>query len=214
MFAFVYVAIVLYRRDLTNFFFLFILSSSAFARLIKINKLINDLGSKTMMELHGEGKTGQDEIFQKPIFQTFGMFVGMLFGLVMHWVVVWYKIPFPGYPTSTSADSTYTTTETDIKKIAFDSEKSMNTYGSITTEQSEDLLKKNNNETTDVNNESTKLPIWMYFFLAIPSVFDLGATVLCMMGLQYIDVSVYQLLRGSGMLYLQSMDGKQKVLNN
>ena len=41
-------------------------------------------------------------------------------------------------------------------------------------------------------------PIWMYFFLAIPALFDLGATALCMMGLRYIPVSIYQLLRGSG----------------
>lgn len=41
--------------------------------------------SKTMMQLHGVGITGEQEQFTKPIFQTFGMFVGMLFGLVMHW---------------------------------------------------------------------------------------------------------------------------------
>ena len=51
--------------------------------------------SKTMMELHGIGKDGDEEMFTKPIFQTFGMFVGMLFGLVMHEVVLAFKIPFP-----------------------------------------------------------------------------------------------------------------------
>ena len=51
-----------------------------------------------MMELRGEGITGEEEIFQKPMFQTFGMFVGMMFGLVMHWAVLFFKLPFPGYP--------------------------------------------------------------------------------------------------------------------
>ena len=60
--------------------------------------------SKTMMNLHGtngtiDEKTGElnQEIFTKPLFQTFGMFVGMLFGLVMHWAVLAFKVPFPGY---------------------------------------------------------------------------------------------------------------------
>ena len=53
--------------------------------------------SKTMMQLRGPGITGEIETFSNPIFQTFGMFVGMLFGLVMHWAVIYFQIPFPGY---------------------------------------------------------------------------------------------------------------------
>jgi drug/metabolite transporter (DMT)-like permease len=52
----------------------------------------------------------------------------------------------------------------------------------------------------------------MYFFLAIPSIFDLGATALCMMGLRYLDVSIYQLLRGSGIIFVALM--KQHVLKD
>jgi drug/metabolite transporter (DMT)-like permease len=52
----------------------------------------------------------------------------------------------------------------------------------------------------------------MYFFLAIPSIFDLSATALCMMGLQYIDASIYQLLRGSGIIFVALM--KQYVLKH
>ena len=49
------------------------------------------------MQISGEGITHEQEVFGKPIFQTFGMFVGMLFALVMHWVVLIFNIPFPGY---------------------------------------------------------------------------------------------------------------------
>jgi drug/metabolite transporter (DMT)-like permease len=52
----------------------------------------------------------------------------------------------------------------------------------------------------------------MYFFLAIPSIFDLAATALCMMGLRYLDVSIYQLLRGSGIIFVALM--KQHVLGD
>jgi len=154
--------------------------------------------SKTMMELRGEGITGQEEVFQKPIFQTFGMFVGMMFGLVMHQAVTTFKIPFPGYDhdvTNTSAD--------EAKGLA----SSAQTYGSIDKE-TDPLVEKKEEEPLNSN----KLPVWMYFFLAVPSIFDLMATALCMMGLQYIDVSIYQLLRGSGIIFVALM--KQHVLGD
>jgi hypothetical protein len=139
--------------------------------------------SKTMMDLHGVGITGEVEQFQKPIFQTFGMFVGMTFGLIMHWAVLRFKLPFPGYEHAEAKDG----------KL---SNGAVNSYGSINKEK-DPLIKESNAQDSAEDNKT--LPTWMYFFLAIPSIFDLAATVLCMMGLQYLDVSIYQLLRGSGM---------------
>ena len=47
--------------------------------------------------MRSTGLTGEDEAFSFPLFQTFGMFVGMLASLVMHVIVLSWKIPFPGY---------------------------------------------------------------------------------------------------------------------
>lgn len=147
--------------------------------------------SKTMMELHGIGIDGDEEMFTKPLFQTFGMFVGMLFGLVMHEVVLYCKIPFPGYDHNPSADKA--------------KNNQMPAYGSI--DENKELI---DGEKTPVIASSTgRTPIWLLFFLAIPSIFDLGATALCMMGLRYLDVSIYQLLRGSGIIFVALM--KQHV---
>ena len=157
--------------------------------------------SKTMMELKSVGVTGEIEVFQKPIFQTFGMFVGMVFGIIMHWIVIYLKIPFPGYEHNHD-----TSTSNSTKGSLTASNGNHNHYGSIGSdgggkeEEKESLIggSDNNNGSSQSNSG---IPTWMYFFLAIPSIFDLGATVLCMMGLQYIDVSIYQLLRGSGTLH-------------
>jgi hypothetical protein len=138
-----------------------------------ISGTICSVMSKNMMSLRGEGITGEMEVFEKPIFQTFGMFLGMLFGLVMHFLVLLFKIPFPGY--------IHAGASTDVEK------------GSAT--EKTGLIQ---NSKQDVDDAPPKVPTWMYFFLAIPALFDLGATALCMMGLRYIDVSIYQLLRGSG----------------
>jgi hypothetical protein len=130
--------------------------------------------SKTMMGLQATGLTGQVETFEKPIFQTFGMFLGMTFGLVMHVVVLVFKIPFPGYDHDATAKSS------GNKK--FDVEKA------VTSEKTGLLRKvdesKSSSDIEDTKGESTAIPVWMYFFLAIPAVFDLGATALCMMGLR------------------------------
>ena len=149
--------------------------------------------SKTMMELHGTGMTGQEEQFSKPLFQTFGMFVGMTFGLVMHWAVVAFKIPFPGYHLPV-----------------------VNAAGGITSimEKGKGPTEKDsliNGANVDATEEPT-LPVWMYFFLSIPSIFDLLATIFCMCGLRYIDVSIYQMLRGSGIIFVALM--KQHVLKD
>lgn len=114
------------------------------------------------------------------------MFVGMTFGLVMHWFVLYFRIPFPGYPWFDNVQKGKS--ELTASGVA--------NYGSVDNAQNEKdaLLHGGVNETAD----PAPLPTWIYFFLAIPSIFDLGATALCMMGLQYIDVSIYQLLRGSG----------------
>ena len=46
------------------------------------------------------------------------------------------------------------------------------------------------------------IPIWMYFLLIIPSLFDLAATALCMLGLLHVEVSIYQMLRGSAIIFV------------
>ena len=106
--------------------------------------------SKTMMELHAVGSGGELELFEKPIFQTFGMFVGMTFGLVMHWAVLRFSIPFPGYNHGPPEES-----------------KAKNSTTTRATEQTALLSQKQN---------------ILFYFLAVPAFFDLGATALCMLG--------------------------------
>lgn len=153
--------------------------------------------SKTMMDLHSIGVDGKVEQFEKPIFQTFGMFVGMMFGLVMHWVVLWLKIPFPGYDHGPTLSQTILPMKQDEGRAMAPNEKST-------------LLDRVNSQGTE--STATTTPVWMYYFLAIPSIFDLAATALCMMGLRYLDVSIYQLLRGSGIIFVALM--KQHVLGD
>lgn len=161
--------------------------------------------SKTMMSLHAEGMEGNVEAFSKPLFQTIGMFVGMCFGLVMHGLVLFFKIPFPGYD-----HPKHTTNQNDNKQSKLQSiDNQGRSYGAVETTEMEKLLVTSNSATT--KNEYTT-PLWLYFFLAIPAIFDVGATLLCMCGLQYIDVSVYQLLRGSGIIFVALM--KQHVLKD
>jgi len=127
------------------------------------------LTSKVMLSMKSVGMTGEEEEFSYPLFQTFGMFLGMTAGLVMHFIVVQFRIPLPGY----------NHTKGDYKPI----------NGEIA--ESDSIL------------ESPKsVPLWMYGLLAIPAVFDLVATAFCMFGLRYVNVSIYQMLRGSAIVFV------------
>jgi drug/metabolite transporter (DMT)-like permease len=174
-----------------------------------------------MMQLHSTGITNEEEVFTKPIFQTLGMFVGMTFGLVMHWAVLFFRIPFPGYyhPDNTTTTTTLSNGSTSSALLPT---VNVPKYGSVSekntsTSENDTLLMTNKITTTESTNtaatiHTNSVPTWMYFFLAIPSIFDLAATALCMMGLRYLDVSIYQLLRGSGIIFVALM--KQHVLKD
>lgn len=99
------------------------------------------------------------------------MFFGMTGGLFFHFLVLWFRIPFPGYVHSKSNKAGYSA-------ISGNDEESLG----IASTSSEPAMKP--------------LPTWMYFYLIFPSVFDLVATTLAMYGLRYVTVSVYQMLRG------------------
>ena len=131
--------------------------------------------SKTMMSMHGTNVSvdgGSDEgvktlSFQKPLFQTFGMFVGMMFGLVMHWIVLIFRIPFPGY---------YFDNEDVVvsRDVELRSEKTSLLGGG-----NGSAIDGENNGVMAASSATTKtIPVWMYFFLAIPAIFDLAATAL------------------------------------
>jgi len=160
--------------------------------------------SKVMMQITGEGMTGEREVFGKPIFQTFGMFVGMVFALLMHYLVLFLQLPFPGYVHENTNNNNNNTNGNAM------SDTNNSNYGAVKENNSEgDALVKRSDSQVPLSKHT---PTWMFFFLIIPSVFDLMATALCMMGLLYLDVSVYILLRGSGIVFVALM--KQYVLGD
>jgi drug/metabolite transporter (DMT)-like permease len=117
------------------------------------------LSSKIMLTMKGIGMTGEEENFSFPLFQTFGMFLGMTAALAGHYFVVKFKIPFPGYP-------------------GYDP------------------------EVLPADAVVEPIPMWKIAMLVIPSVFDLIASALAMFGLRYVNVSIYQMLRGSAIIFV------------
>lgn len=124
------------------------------------------LTSKVLLSMKSIGLTGEVENFSFPLFQTFGMFVGMLGSLPMHWLVVYFKIPFYGYA----------------------------------------HLDESKGEYVSITGESSKIPpkeapMNVIMLLIIPAICDLIATALAMFGLQHVSVSMYQILRGSCIVF-------------
>lgn len=113
------------------------------------------------------------ESFQKPLFQTFGMFVGMCFGLVMHWIVLVFQLPFPGYDFGNNGSSG----ENGQGDVEIPTEKTSLVKGSNKGENQKEG-EDGDAALGDAAASSREIPTWMYFFLAIPAVFDLAATAL------------------------------------
>jgi len=136
--------------------------------------------SKIIYDMQGIGHDGAIHNFNKPLLQTLGMFVAMIFGMPMHWAVIHYNISFPGYG-------------------RFNNENNISTKDELTY-----LFSPRDEEEAeeDETDSSTTIPAKTYLYLAIPAAFDLIATALCMIGLLYLDVSIYQLLRGSGIIFV------------
>lgn len=64
----------------------------------------------------------------------------------------------------------------------------------------------------DHSGKTEPIPMWMYFVLIVPSIFDLLATALCMFGLRSVNVSIYQMLRGSAIVFVAIL--KQYLLKD
>lgn len=125
------------------------------------------LSGKALLGMESTGMTGETEPFCYPLFQTFGMFLGMTGGLFLHILVMQYSIPFPGYTHSNAKGYSAVGTDEESASIAAD------------------------------KPVTKPLPTHMYFLLIVPAVFDLVATSLATYGLRYVTVSVYQMLRGT-----------------
>lgn len=123
------------------------------------------LSSKIMLSMRSVGSSGQVESFQNPLFQTWGMFLGMCVSLPIHHLYERYK------------------------------------------------RQQNKSGYAAIDYVAPKPVPWStYFILVIPALFDLAATALCMFGLTYINVSVYQMLRGSAIVFVAIL--KHFVLND
>jgi hypothetical protein len=64
----------------------------------------------------------------------------------------------------------------------------------------------------DAHESKPKLPLSMYFILAIPALLDLGGAVFSIAGLVYLDVSIFQMISNSSIVFVALM--KHFILKN
>lgn len=118
------------------------------------------IASKALFQVETEGLTGEIQTFKPPLFQTWIMFVGMMFALPAHFLSEWYKgVQVKDDPVALAA----------------------------------------------LRAEQNKVTGRTYLLLAIPSVFDLLATCLMVVGLLNVNASIWMLLRGGGIVFVALM---------
>ena len=111
--------------------------------------------------------------FHKPLFLTFGMFVATLFGLVFHWVVLVFRIPFPGYEfeVGIEVDGVWKDDSPggrDEKRVLLDASLS----------EGIGTPRRHDDGNVTIVAKRRKVPTWMYFYLAIPAIFDFVAATI------------------------------------
>jgi len=168
--------------------------------------------------------------FDKPLAQTLAMFVAMILGLPLHWIIICYKLPFPGYDRFVSDDNSDDNEAQEKAPPPLDPDRTPRIRGVKSTRREDQQLDpdrtpkrtilgvkstheerqplvpvafdRNHNDDNADDDDNIRIPIKTYFYLIIPAIFDCIATALCMVGLLYLDVSIYQLLRGSGIIFV------------
>jgi hypothetical protein len=207
---------------------------------------------------------------QHSLLLTFGMFVSMSFALVVHALVMYLRIPFPGYnhhlivtsvnntsvavggqdsgESSSVGDDSFVVSNGIMKMLNhaesgdtigmthYTDSDADNTIGmtQYTTSDADDtfdnnyiLIEEMDNVSTDtaslplfplgynVANKESKImgqPLSMYFIIAIPTMLDITATALSVAGLYYLDVSLYQMICNSNIVFVALM--KHHILKN
>jgi hypothetical protein len=133
----------------------------------------------------------EKELFQKPLVITFIMFVSMSFALVMHVFVVYFRMSFPGYDhlNNTTIDSEFNGISNSscdlVRSPSRIPAQAHNTHDTSISNIDSDSLPENTITPVSLeaaNESNLKLPLSMYFIMAIPSFLDLGATALLMAG--------------------------------
>ena len=208
----------------------------------------SSISSKVLMNIKSVGLSGDEETFSYPLFQPFALFLGMMAGLVVHALVVWFAIPFPGYNHVSShrtSDGTKLDSMADRKPSmrknasgTFDfidedavgftqatwsgisrstSGMDMRSPSGMTQSAATDLdynynscgdyrpdeasvhspyMQQPQPQPQQIRKRKLSTPLWMYFYLLLPTSFDVVATILCMYGLRNLNVSVFQIFRG------------------
>lgn len=123
------------------------------------------------MTMQVDESTGKS--FQKPLFLTFNMFVGMLLGLLLHWIVLVFHIPFPGYDFDDSKDKVAGSCQDD----AFEQGTEHVNLVDYSLTSGISSVQNEVDRNISASKGRNHVPMWMYFYLAIPAIFDFVATI-------------------------------------
>ena len=87
------------------------------------------------------------------------MFVGMTFGLVLHAIVVYFRLPFPGYPEHDKPQQLLNGKNNAVEEGLVSSNIAMSNYGSVKQPEEKDPLLVNGADTEIPARQ--EIPIWM-----------------------------------------------------
>ncbi|GKT36211.1 hypothetical protein ADUPG1_009219 [Aduncisulcus paluster] len=144
------------------------------------------VSSKIMLDMSSVNSAGQTVKFEKPVFQTFIMFTSMAIPIIVHLIGLCMK---QKKIRERRAAGTVDNQEAEKAGLLGNEE--------VEVETAEQLLEKEEAILHPFSDGRWK----SYVYVAFPSIFDMIATTLMTDGLEKIDVSIMQMLRGSMVIF-------------
>lgn len=142
---------------------------------------LNTLTTKIQFTMTSVGTSGEEKLFQKPWFGTFSMFVGMAFVLFAHFAAQERERRKGVRRSATGAD------------VVLESEKAAPLLNAVAA------------AAVPAAPRGGLSPGWAFVYVGVPAAFDLVATGLCYIGLLFISASIWQMLRGSMIIFAALM---------
>ncbi|KAI8922934.1 hypothetical protein BC831DRAFT_473599 [Entophlyctis helioformis] len=166
-----------------------------------VNTLLNKLQDLTCVSHCDEPDKTKRHYFEQPVFQTLNMFIGEVACLFVYHIALLVERLSSKPPASSSA-AAYHPISTDDAPAASSQDPAGETSPLISDHA---RRQQQDSEAQDENGEAAveREPLvgWRNLLFVLPTLCDLTATTLMNVGLIYISASIYQMLRGSVVLF-------------
>ncbi|KAJ5068512.1 s-cell enriched with leucine-rich repeat-containing protein slra-related [Anaeramoeba ignava] len=152
---------------------------------------------KLIYEISAKGENGKTHKFEKPWFTTDCAFLGMLLAIFVYWIEILFKKKCKKQNQKQLLNLNENENENENENLNENENENQNE--NLNQNENENL---NQNENENLNENGSQKRKWKeYFYVFVPAICDVIATGIMSIGLIWIPASIWQMLRGSMVIF-------------